>query len=264
MKLEQLRILLEEKTQEYNNPDFIPFDPVCIPHSFSLKQDIEISGFFSAILAWGQRVTIINKCRELLQLMDNAPYEFILHHREQDLKAFLNFRHRTFNATDLLYFIAFFKNYYQRHDSLENAFFQGMNSKSQNVESGIIHFRNTFFSLDNYPARTTKHVSTPANNSACKRINMFLRWMVRTDSAGVDFGIWKKIKPSQLLCPCDVHVDRVARRLGLIKRKQTDWKTVLELTQNLRKLDAADPAKYDFALFGLGIMEKQKIYCGTQ
>ena len=247
---------MDEKYVQYNTFDFIEKDPIVIPHLFKKKQDIEIAGFIAATLAWGQRVTIINKCKELLQSMDHAPHDFMVNHSEEDLKKFLNFKHRTFNATDTLYFIEFFKKFYSDKKSLEDAFFVGMSKNDVTVEGALIYFRNLFFSLENYPTRTQKHIATPANNSACKRINMFLRWMVRQDSKGVDFGIWKKIKPSQLICPCDVHVDRVARKLGLIERKQTDWKTAVELTSNLKLFDANDPVKYDFALFGLGIMEK--------
>ena len=237
-------------------PGFIANDPVSIPHLFSRKQDIEIAGFWAAILAWGQRRTIINKCKELFHLMDNAPYDFITQHKEDDLKVFERFKHRTFNATDTLYFIAFFKWYYQQYESLETAFTQGLKPYDQHIESGLIDFHDLFFSLPDHPHRTRKHIATPARKSACKRINMFLRWMVRKDECGVDFGIWPNIKASQLVCPCDVHVDRVARRLGLISRQQTDWLAAVELTQNLRKFDAEDPVKYDFALFGLGVEEK--------
>ena len=237
-------------------PGFIANDPVSIPHLFSRKQDIEIAGFWAAILAWGQRRTIINKCIELFHLMDNAPYDFITQHKEDDLKVFERFKHRTFNATDTLYFIAFFKWYYQQYESLETAFTQGLKEYDQHIESGLIDFHDLFFSLPDHPHRTRKHIATPARKSACKRINMFLRWMVRKDECGVDFGIWPNIKASQLVCPCDVHVDRVARRLGLISRQQTDWLAAVELTQNLRKFDAEDPVKYDFALFGLGVEEK--------
>jgi len=209
-------------------------------------------GFWAAILAWGQRKTIINKASELISLMDGAPYDFIRHHTDQDLKRFLSFRHRTFNATDALYFLAFFRHYYTRFDSLEDAFLLP-DPDVPNVEAGLRRFHDLFFSLEDYPERTRKHISTPARNSACKRINMFLRWMVRRDDQGVDFGIWQRIKPSQLICPCDVHVDRVARKLGLIQRKQTDWLTAIELTDALRQMDAEDPVKYDFALFGLGV-----------
>lgn len=238
---------------EYNRPSFIEHDPVCIPHRYHLKQDIEISGFIAAVLAWGQRKTIINKCTAFFALMDNAPYDFILHHQENDLKPFLNFKHRTFNATDALYFIEFFRWFYQQYDSLEEGFLLGLDEKSQNATQSLIHFHRLFFSLPDFPARTRKHISTPERNSACKRINMFLRWMVRKDDGGVDFGIWSKIRPDQLVCPCDLHVDRVARYLGLITRKQTDWQTALELTENLKQFDPQDPVKYDFALFGLGV-----------
>lgn len=253
---DQLKSFLDSKVEQYNQPEFIANDPISIPHGFSKKQDIEIAGFWAAILAWGQRITIINKCKELFELMDNAPYDFILNHKEGDLVRFENFKHRTFNSTDTLYFIEFFKNYYQQYDSLEKAFSIGLDADSENVEIGLINFREQFFTLPFAPERTKKHIASPARNSACKRINMFLRWMVRKDNNGVDFGIWHEIKPSQLVCPCDLHVDRVARKLGLITRKQTDWHTALELTNQLKSMDPNDPVKYDFALFGLGIEEK--------
>jgi uncharacterized protein (TIGR02757 family) len=253
--LYNLRPFLEDKVARYNQPAFIENDPICIPHLFSLQQDKEIMGLWAAVLAWGQRKTIINKCRELITLMEGAPYDFIMHHQEKDLKRFLHFKHRTFNATDALYFVAFFRDFYSRSASLEEGFVQFMQPGDNTTEKGLIGFRNLFFSLEYAPARTRKHISTPAANSACKRLNMFLRWMVRKDHQGVDFGIWSRISPSQLVCPCDVHVDRVARKLGLITRKQTDWHTALELTEKLRLLDPADPVKFDFALFGLGIEE---------
>lgn len=251
-----IKEFLDLKYRQYNQPDFIANDPITIPHQFSKKQDIEISGFWAAVLAWGQRKTIINKCRELFGLMDDAPYDFILNHKERDLKKLLGFKHRTFNSIDTLYFIAFFKWYYSNYKSLEEAFFMSMSTDDETIENGLIGFHNLFFSLEEYPERTRKHIATPARNSACKRINMFLRWMVRNDNQGVDFGLWKKIQPSQLICPCDLHVDRVARKLGLITRKQTDWQTALDLTEKLRQMDPQDPVKYDFALFGLGIEEK--------
>jgi uncharacterized protein (TIGR02757 family) len=250
-----LRALLDQKADEYNRPFFIENDPICIPHAFTLRQDIEIAGFFAATLAWGQRVTIINKCRELFQLMDNAPHQFVLGHNDSDLKALLKFKHRTFNTTDLLYFIQFFRHYYSKHNSLEHAFSGYVGANDETIENGLAGFHRLFFSLPDFPSRTKKHIATPERKSACKRINMFLRWMVRTDDRGVDFGLWKSISPAQLVCPCDLHVDRVARSLGLITRKQTDWQTALELTQNLRQLDPADPVKYDFALFGMGVIE---------
>ncbi|MEQ9099942.1 MAG: TIGR02757 family protein [Imperialibacter sp.] len=253
--IKELKTLLDQKVDEYNRPFFIEKDPVCIPHSFTTKQDIEIAGFFAATLAWGQRVTIINKCRELFTLMDDAPHQFVLNHSESDLKTLLKFKHRTFNTTDLLYFIQFFREHYTNHDSLESAFSNSMKPGDETIENCLIGFHDLFFSLPEFPARTRKHIATPKRKSACKRINMFLRWMVRKDDRGVDFGLWETISPSQLVCPCDLHVDRVARNFGLITRKQTDWQTALELTQNLRQMDSSDPVKYDFALFGMGVIE---------
>ena len=256
LKFVNLHNFLDAKVIQYNQPGFIANDPICIPHMFSKKQDIEIMGFWSSMLAWGQRITIINKCKELINLMDGAPHDFIVNHQDVDLKRFLNFKHRTFNATDTLYFIHFFKHHYSNFNSLEDAFLPFDFEQQENIENHLNHFRAYFFSLPDFPQRTIKHVSSPLQKSTCKRLNMFLRWMVRHDENGVDFGIWNKIKPSQLICPCDLHVDRVARKLNLIIRKQTDWQTALELTENLKKFDPIDPTKYDFALFGLGIEEK--------
>jgi uncharacterized protein (TIGR02757 family) len=254
----ELKDFLDHKVAQYNRPSFITNDPICIPHRFSKKQDIEIAAFFAAILAWGQRKTIINKCTELFGRMDNDPYNFMLHHGDEDLKRLLGFKHRTFNDTDLLYFITFFKQHYTLSDSMETAFltddFAG--NESFTAEHALNHFRSYFFSLPDSPRRTIKHISSPLQKSTCKRLNMFLRWMVRKDQMGVDFGVWNTIHPADLICPCDVHVDRVARRLNLITRKQTDWRTAVELTEELRKFDPQDPVKYDFALFGLGVEEK--------
>lgn len=252
--LAELKEFLDAKVEQYNRPGFISDDPISIPHAFSKKQDIEISGFFAAMLAWGQRITIINNCRRLLEWMDNDPHRFVLSHRETDLKPFTTFRHRTFNGTDALYFIEFLRWFYTHHHSLEDGFL--LADQDETVERGLVHFHKIFFGLPYFPGRTRKHVATPERKSACKRLNMFLRWMVRKDGRGVDFGLWSRIRPSQLVCPCDVHVERVARRLGLIRRNQLDWQTALELTGNLRELDANDPVKYDFALFGLGLDEK--------
>jgi len=249
-----LKEFLDSKVDLYNQPEFIALDPISIPHQYTKKQDIEIAGFFAATLAWGKRITVINKCKELLRMMDNAPHEFLLKHKFSDLKPFENFKHRTFNSTDALYFIESLKVYYRAHESLEDAFI-GLRS-DPTVESGLVNFHDQFFSLPDFPKRTIKHVSTPVRKSACKRLNMYLRWMVRQDDKGVDFGIWRKINPSQLICPCDVHVERVGRKLKLIRKKGMNWQTALELTANLRKLDPIDPVKYDFALFGLGIIER--------
>ena len=247
---------LNSKVEAYNTRSFIAADPVSIPHRFSKKQDIEISGFFAAIFSWGNRTTIINKSTELMQAFDNSPHEFITQHQPTDLKRFLEFRHRTFNPTDLLYFIEFFRHHYASSSSLETAFSKGMLVSDENISNGLRYFRQKFFSLEDAPARTRKHISSPDTNSTCKRLNMFLRWMVRKDRSGVDFGIWKKIKPAQLICPVDLHVARVARRFNLLQRTQTDWIAAVELTDYLKKLDKNDPVKYDFALFGLGVLEK--------
>ena len=256
MNKKKLKEFLDQKVDQYNQPSFIEADPVCIPHLFIKKQDIEIAGFFASIFAWGNRTTIINKSKELMKLMDNSPYEFITNHNEKDLMRLLQFKHRTFNTTDLLYFILFLKHHYKTSDSLETAFSGWINNKDDNIESALIGFHDYFFSLHDAPVRTKKHIATPNKNSTCKRLNMFLRWMVRKDNCGVDFGIWNKISPSQLICPIDVHVARVARRFDLIQRKQVDWSAALELTDHLKKFDHDDPSKYDFALFGLGVVEK--------
>lgn len=254
-----LKNFLDKKVKEYNRPEFIASDPVCIPHLFQKKQDIEIAGFFAAMFAWGNRTIIIKKSKELLQLMDMAPHDFILHHPETDLKKMLGFKHRTFNATDLLYFISFLQMHYQKQASLETAFFPAevlAGSSDAVIENALTYFHHYFFSLEDYPHRTRKHIATPEKNSNCKRLNMFLRWMVRADKCGVDFGIWKRVKPAQLICPIDVHVARVASRFALLQRNAADWQAALELTGYLRSLDPVDPVKYDFALFGLGVMEK--------
>ena len=246
---------LDRKVILYNQPGFIKDDPVSIPHLFTKKQDIEIAGFFAAVFSWGNRKTIINKSKELIQLMNNAPYDFCLHNTVKDLQILEGFCHRTFNATDLLYFIEFFKFHYSQHDSLEIAFTKGMNKKDKTIENGLNTFYNYFFALPDVPQRTRKHIASPEKNSSCKRLNMYLRWMVRNDNNGVDFGIWKTILPAQLICPIDVHVARVSKRFNLLQRSQTDWKAALELTAYLRMLDKDDPVKYDFALFGLGVSE---------
>ena len=252
----RLKDYLNTQFAHFNNASFVKDDLISIPHRFKLLQDIEISAFFAAILAWGNRTTIINKCTELMQLMDNSPYQFILQHEHTDLKKLFHFKHRTFNSTDLLYFIEFFRFHYSTHNSLESAFTRGMKKGDAHMEAGLDGFYHYFFSLPDIPGRTRKHIAAPHKNSGCKRLNMFLRWMVRRDKNGVDFGLWKKIKPSQLICPCDVHVLRVARNLKLVKSKQNNWQTALELTSRLKEFDPNDPVKYDFALFGLGVIEK--------
>ncbi|HEX8334584.1 MAG TPA: TIGR02757 family protein [Segetibacter sp.] len=253
---DELQNFLNRKVDQYNQPSFIKDDPICIPHSFTTKQDIEIAGLFASVFAWGIRTTIINKCRELFKRMDNAPHDFVINHKETDLKNLLGFKHRTFNDTDLLYFIYFLNHHYSKSKSLETAFTKGENKSDATIENALISFKQCFFSLEDAPARTQKHIASPLNNSTCKRLNMYLRWMVRKDKSGVDFGIWKAIKPSQLICPIDVHVARVAYHFNLLQRNKIDWQAAVELTTNLRKFDNADPVKYDFALFGLGVVEK--------
>jgi len=224
-KQTELKAFLDQKVEQYNVEGFIELDPVSIPHRYSKKQDVEITAFWTSILAWGQRVT-----------------------------RFADFKHRTFNYTDTLYFLDFLQRHYRQHESLEDAFIPG--GQFIDVESSLIHFRNYFFDHENAPQRTTKHIASPARKSTCKRLNMFLRWMVRKDDKGVDFGIWNQIGTEALMMPLDVHVERVARYLGILKRKQRDWQTVVELTENLRKFDPSDPVKYDFALFGMGVDPK--------
>ena len=243
---------LNEKVDFYNQPSFIKRDPISIPHLFTKKQDIEIAGFFAAIFAWGNRATIIRKSTELMELMDKAPHQFCLEHQPKDLQRLKDFKHRTFNTTDLLYFISFLQVHYSSAETLETAFTR----HGKTTEAMLTGFHDYFFSLPDVPGRTKKHIATPARKSTCKRMNMFLRWMVRADERGVDFGLWKTISPAGLICPIDLHVARVARKLSLLNRKQTDWLAALELTANLRTIDPDDPVKYDFALFSLGAMEK--------
>lgn len=253
--IQDLKRLLDEKARLYNQPSFIDRDPISIPHSFSKKQDIEISGLFAAVLAWGNRTSIINNCKRLMMWMNEAPHDFILHHKDTDLKKMLGFAHRTFNTTDLLYFIAFLQYHYQQHDTLEDAFVPEKKYADETVERALIYFHEYFFSIE-HPERTRKHIATPARKSACKRLNMYLRWMVRKDKQGVDLGIWKKIQAKQLICPLDVHVARVSQRLGLLPNEKSNWENALQLTSHLRQLNPNDPAIYDYALFGLGITER--------
>jgi uncharacterized protein (TIGR02757 family) len=260
MENNRLKEFLDSKVDQYNQPSFIKDDPVCIPHLFTKKQDIEIAGFFAAIFAWGNRTIIINKSKELMQLMEMQPCEFCLNHDLAGLKRLSGFKHRTFNTTDLLYFVEFLKYHYSKHESLEDAFLMNISEAFSGegglIEEALIGFHDYFFSLKHVPARTKKHIATPQKKSNCKRLNMFLRWMVRKDDRRVDFGIWNNIKPAELICPIDLHVARVAKRFNLLSRKNVDWQAALELTKYLRTLDPFDPVKYDFALFGLGVIER--------
>ena len=250
--------LLNKKVEQYNHIDFIELDPISIPHQFTKKQDIEIAAFFAATLSWGNRKSIITSCKKLLELMDNTPFDFIIHHQTKDIKPFV---HRTFNQIDLTHFIRFLQYHYKKEKSLETAFTNSMNMKDENIEEGLNGFHQYFFNpklFPNYPTRTHKHIAAPFKNSACKRLNMFLRWMVRKDEHQVDFGIWKNIKASQLIIPMDVHVVHVAHQLGLIANTKTNWQAAISLTNSLKQLDSKDPVKYDYALFSLGVVEGLK------
>lgn len=252
MKASELKSFLDYKADIYNTVDFITDDPIKIPHQFNKKQDIEISGFLIATIAWGNRKSILNSGEKLLKIMNYAPYDFIKNHSESDLEACEGFVHRTFNAEDLQYFLTALKRLYNKYNSLEDIFIKHQNTGG--LQSAIHHFKQEFTSFG-CPKRTRKHVSDPEKNSAAKRLNMMLRWFVRQDHNGVDFGIWNSLSPALLSCPLDVHTARVARKLNLLKRKQNDAKAVKELDNSLRKLDPIDPVKYDFALFGLGVYE---------
>jgi uncharacterized protein (TIGR02757 family) len=256
LSLSQLKELLDKLEKRYNHPDFVTNDPISIPSSFTNLQDIEISGFFTAIMSWGLRKTIIKKSRELMGRMDNSPYQFIVNASEKDLKAIEGFCHRTLQPTDVLYLVDFLKRHYEEHNSLEAAFLFEKSDDANILEWAFINFNKTVFNSEYAPRRTQKHIANPLKKSTCKRLNMMMRWFVRKDDRGVDLGIWNTIQPSQLMIPLDVHVDRVARRIGLLKRKQTDWQAVKELTAVCRQLDRNDPGKYDFALFGAGLEEK--------
>ena len=248
-----LKEFLDIKSEEYNNTSFIENDPIQIPHKFKTKEDIEISGFLTATIAWGNRKSIINSSKRMMELLENDPYNFIINHSDKDLKSLLGFVHRTFNGYDFIQFVKSLKNIYCNHGGLEMVFFNNM--KDNSLHNSIHQLKNIFFEKEHLK-RTRKHVSDPFKGSAAKRINMFLRWMVRPNDSGVDFGIWDSISTSQLSCPLDVHSGKVARKLGLLQREQNDNKALKELDRNLRKFDKNDPAKYDFALFGLGVFEK--------
>lgn len=247
----ELKSFLDEKVLLYNHPNFIESDPIQIPHRFSEKEDIEIAAFLSATIAWGNRTMIIKNASKMMDLMGNSPFDFVMSHSTEQLDRFDNFVHRTFNADDFKTFVIGLRHIYTNHNGLEAMF---IHSENNSLQKNISDFKNVFFEIE-HEYRTQKHISNPLNNSAAKKINMFLRWMVRNDATGVDFGIWKSVLPAYLSCPLDVHSGNVARKLGLLIRKQNDAKAVLELDTNLRNLDKDDPTKYDFALFGLGVFE---------
>ncbi len=245
----KLKLYLDDIVDKVNRVDFIKDDPISIPRSYTTKQDIEITGFWVAMLSWGQRKTIISKSTELFALMDGAPYDFIINHKEKDRQIFKDFKHRTFQYTDTLHFLEFLQWYYKNHESMESAF-----DFSIDASTALSRFHDLFFHQETAPQRTRKHVATPQRKSSCKRLNMFLRWMVRKDERCVDFGLWNAIPMSKLMIPLDVHVERIARQLNLLTRKQRDWRSVVELTDNLRELDPSDPVRYDYALFGAGVL----------
>ena len=254
MKLntKELKAFLDEKVTLYNNPKFIESDPIQVPHKFSKKEDIEIAGFLTATIAWGNRKSIIKNANRMMALLDQSPFDFIAHYQESDLEVLQSFVHRTFNGDDFIQFIKSLRHIYTNHGGLEAIF--AKHAEQTSLQQSIHEFKKVFFEISHLE-RTKKHVSDPLKNSAAKRINMYLRWMARQDQAGVDFGIWKNLSPSQLSCPLDVHSGNVARKLGLLKRKQNDAKALSELDNSLRLLDPEDPVKYDFALFGLGVFE---------
>ena len=248
----ELKEFLDEKVELYNHPNFIESDPIQIPHRYSLKEDIEIAGFLSATIAWGNRKMIISNAKKLMELMGNTPFDFVMSHTKKDLDTLQQFVHRTFNGEDCKTFVMALQNIYQNHQGLEAVFAQ--NQTDQSMQESISKFKSLFFEIP-HSYRTQKHISDPLNNSAAKRLNMWLRWNCRQDQKGVDLGIWKSIPSSKLSCPLDVHSGNVARKLGLLTRKQNDGKALSELDTNLRLLDPQDPVKYDFALFGLGVFE---------
>ncbi|MCB0375979.1 MAG: TIGR02757 family protein [Sinomicrobium sp.] len=253
MSFNELKAFLDEKAALYNHPRFIETDPIRIPHRYTAKEDIAVAAFLTAIIAWGNRKSIIANAGKMMQLLGNSPYDFVMNHREAQLEQFRHFVHRTFNGTDLGYFVKGLKHIYRTYGSMEALF--ALHAGANDLQQSISAFKKAFFEPP-HPQRTVKHISDPAKGSAAKRINMFLRWMVRKDKTGVDFGIWQSLSPAQLSCPLDVHSGNVARKLGLLQRRQNDAKALAELDGNLRKLDPEDPVKYDYALFGLGVFEK--------
>lgn len=248
-----LKNFLDEKVEEFNRPNFIETDPIQVPKQFSEKENIEIAGFLTATISWGNRPAIIKNALRLMAMLGNQPYSFILNASEDEISTLQHFVHRTFNGSDCIYFIHSLRNIYTNHGGLQAVFETGF-KRDGTVKSALAHFYRVFFELDG--ERTRKHISNVEKGAAAKRLNMYLRWMVRTDEKGVDFGLWKGIRTSELMLPLDVHTGNVGRKLGLLKRKSSDWKAVVELTESLRKFDTNDPVKYDFALFGLGVFEK--------
>ena len=252
MKGEELKVFLDQRVDLYNRSLFIGVDPISIPHRFTVREDIEIAGFLAATIAWGNRVAILRSADRMLAFMGSSPYDFVINHRDSDLKCIDGCIHRTYFAEDFIYFIEALRYIYTEKGGMEAVFARYQTADS--LQPAIHEFGKIFFELPHNP-RTRRHLSDPYKGSAAKRINMFLRWMVRSDDRGVDFGLWRSVSPSVLSCPLDVHSGNVARKLGLLNRKQSDAKAVSELDARLREMDPADPVKYDFALFGLGVFE---------
>ncbi len=246
-----IKALLEKKVRQYNTLDFITLDPVAVPHTFTRKEEREIAGLLTATIAWGNRKAILKSARQLMAWMDNDPFDFVMHATPNEWSTIKHFVYRTFNGTDCLFFLDALKRIYTNHGGLEAVFAHGY-QQDLTVKSAIQYFRQVIFEAE-HQKRTEKHVANPDKGSSAKRLNMYLRWMVRQDEKGVDFGLWKNIPASALMVPLDVHSGTQARNLGLLLRKQNDWKAVEELTEILRKFDPADPVKYDFALFGMGV-----------
>jgi uncharacterized protein (TIGR02757 family) len=253
VKPSEIKEFLDEKVEKFNNPAFVQSDPVQIPKQFTQKENIEIAAFLTATISWGNRPSIIKNALRLMEMMNNRPYEFITDAPPSELAVFNLFVHRTFNGNDCIYFVQSLKNIYINHGGLQNVFETGFRTEDS-IMSALNHFYSVFFEIPG--ERTRKHLANVAQGASAKRLNMFLRWMVRNDSRGVDFGLWSNIPPSGLMLPLDLHTGNVARKLGILKRRQNDWKAVEEVTGELRKFDPEDPVKYDFALFGLGIFEK--------
>jgi uncharacterized protein (TIGR02757 family) len=251
--IENLSDLLNQKVKQYNNLQFIETDPVSIPHMFTKKEDIEISGFLTSVISWGRRPAILKSAHKLMELMDNSPYDFLMNSNVIEFKRFEGYVYRTFNSDDCIFLITALQNIYKQSDSLESIATNSFKTNGR-IFDVIVGLREAILKTPHLK-RSEKHLGNPLTGSAAKRINMYLRWMVRQDNAGVDFGIWKDIPQSELMCPLDVHSGNVARKLGLLHRKQNDWKAVYELTNNLRTFDKSDPVKYDYALFGIGVFE---------
>ncbi len=255
MTNEALRLWAEEQRRRFHLPSFVERDPIQVPRSFQRLQDVEIAAFFTSLMAWGRRDLIIRSAKRLMERMDNAPFDFVRGYGAADWRQIEGFVHRTLQASDVLYMLRWLRLYYEQQESLQTAFSRHLSTSDTDITQALVGFRKEFFSLPEAPKRTEKHLSSPEKGgSACKRLCMFLRWLVRVDTAeeGVDLGLWREISPRQLIMPLDVHVLRVANRLGLCGNLKPNWQSAQTLTARLREWSAADPLKYDFAFFGAG------------